>query len=197
MSTRIKICGLTRLADAELAVELGADALGVVLEETSPRYAGDNEEALSIPTRLGPYVLSVAVLGPYKPAPAQFHVVQCLPEPGILMARPLLPVVRVRPADTLETVIDRIGNSSAVVLDAHSKAAYGGTGSRLDWGLVSAIVAQSSAHVVLAGGLNAENVAMAIDKVKPYAVDVSSGVESAPGVKDHAMLRAFIAAARG
>lgn len=197
MGLKIKICGLTRLKDAEQALELGADALGIVLESSSPRYAGENPEALGIPAAVGPYALCVAVLGPYQQVPAQFHMIQCLPEPGLPARRPLLSVVRVRPGDTLESVLERIGNADAVVLDSHSKGAFGGTGNHLDWGIAKEVVEASRAKVVLAGGLTPENVASAIEQVHPYAVDVSSGVESSPGIKDAEKLKAFFASARG
>jgi len=197
LRTQVKICGLTRLADAELAVELGVDALGFNLEPSSRRSIHDNPEALSIPDRLGPYVLCAAVLGPYRPAPPQFHMIQCVDDLPKSETRPRLKVVRVGPDETVETILARIGDRAAVLLDAFDTKMYGGTGRRVDWALAAEVVVRCQAKVILAGGLTPENVAAAIQWVRPYAVDVSGGVEAEIGVKDAGKLRAFVQAAKG
>jgi len=196
LKTFIKICGITRLTDAELAVELGADALGLNLEPSSSRSIRNNPEALSIPERLGPYTLCVAVLGPYRPVPSQFHMIQSVDDVPATDARPSLKALRVSPEDTVETVLARIGDRSAILLDAFDPQLYGGTGRRVDWGLAAEIVARSRAKIVLAGGLTPENVAAAVQSVHPYAVDVCGGVEAEPGIKDPQKLAVFIQAAR-
>ncbi|HLK16646.1 MAG TPA: phosphoribosylanthranilate isomerase [Fimbriimonadaceae bacterium] len=197
MRTRVKICGLTRLQDAELAAEAGADILGFVLEPTSRRSIHENPEALQIPERLGPYVMCAAVLGPYRPVPPQFHMIQCLDEVPRSAHRPALKALRVAADDTVDTVLERIGRHSAVHLDAFDTQLYGGTGRRVDWAVAAEVVVRSRAKVILAGGLTPDNVAAAIQWVKPYGVDVSGGVEAEIGVKDAGKLRAFVQAARG
>jgi phosphoribosylanthranilate isomerase len=192
----IKIWGLTRQEDADLAVELGADALGFVFEPTSKRSIHDKPEALQIPLRLGPYVMCVAVLGPYRPCPPQFHLVQCIDNMPEGFARPSLMAIRITEADTVESVLDQIGSHSAVLLDAFASSGFGGTGKTFDWALAAEVNARTTAKIVLAGGLTPDNVQKAIEVVQPYAVDVSGGVESEPGIKDHAKLRAFIKAVR-
>jgi len=197
LRTRVKICGLTRLQDAELAAEAGADILGFVLEPTSRRSIHENPEALQIPERLGPYVMCAAVLGPYRPVPPQFHMIQCLDEVPRSAHRPALKALRVAADDTVDTVLERIGRHSAVHLDAFDTQLYGGTGRRVDWAVAAEVVVRSRAKVILAGGLTPDNVAAAIQWVKPYGVDVSGGVEAEIGVKDAGKLRAFVQAARG
>ena len=195
---KIKICGLTRASDAELAAELGADALGFVHERESPRYIGDD-----LPTwvaRLSPFVPKVAVFGRVdRPAlKSVFDLVQgaewdLFPE----AAAKRLHTVRLRPGSKAADLVQRTVDAAALVLDAHSDAAFGGTGVRVDPDVAAEIVQRSERPVILAGGLTPENVAAAIRRVRPYAVDVSSGVEDGkPGLKDPTKLRDFIQAAR-
>ncbi len=201
MVTRVKICGLTRLEDAEKALELGADAFGVIFEPSSPRFALDHLEALNIPALVGPYGTTVAVYGEYNASPVDldFGLVQCIA--GDAAARPHVRVFRF-PASTAPDAafqaIDEVqGNPKAILIDSYSPDALGGTGHRADWALAAAIVSRfPSRKAVLAGGLTPDNVGEAIRQVRPYAVDVSSGIESSPGIKDHAMMRDFIQAAR-
>ncbi|MHB8636047.1 MAG: phosphoribosylanthranilate isomerase [Fimbriimonadaceae bacterium] len=197
MNTGIKICGLTRLADAELAVELGANALGFVLEPTSPRSIHENCEALSIPERLGPYVLCVAVLGPYRSVPPRFHAIQCVDDVPESVGKPTIKAIRVGADDTADTILAKIGTRAAALLDAFDSQHFGGTGRRVDWEVAAEVVARSNAKIILAGGLTPDNVAAAIESVCPYAVDVSGGVEGDLGIKDAGKLRAFFQAARG
>ncbi len=195
--TQIKICGLTREEDAELAIELGANALGFVLETTSPRRINPLEVPwlLHLPT----FVPRVAVFGkiPRGANFQPFHLIQSVvfPDDKTFRAK-TIQAIRLRPDDDLDSVLSLPELGEAILLDAHSDGAYGGTGKLVDWDLARRIVDACTRRVILAGGLTPENVAEAIRVVRPYAVDVSSGVESSPGVKDHAKLRDFIQAAR-
>lgn len=191
--TRVKICGLTRFEDAQCALEAGADALGFVLEPTSPRCLPADSELLARLGEFGPYVTRVAVFGPPRGVDLSgFDAVQSLGER--VDGKRSVRVLRVAPGSPLE--VD-LGDCDAVLLDAFSPQQYGGTGERIDWGWAAEFVAASPKPVVLAGGLNPSNVADAIRTVRPYAVDVASGVEAAPGIKDHKLIRAFIREATG
>lgn len=195
--TRVKICGLTNAADAEAAIDAGADALGFVFERTSPRFVGDGELPwLSV---LPPIPVKVAVFGRVdRVVPKSlFDVIQgvewdVFPEPSPKRIH----VVRVRPgqkaADLMQTVI----HATAVLLDAFSEGAYGGTGKQIDFELAAEVVRLSHVPVIIAGGLNPDNVAEVVQRVRPFAVDVSSGVEERPGIKDHAKMLDFVQAAK-
>ncbi len=193
--TWIKICGLRRQEDAELAAELGADALGFVFEPSSPRCVGEIGWAPDWLDELAPE--KVAVFGPVRleGLSTQFSTVQAVEGFEDLEVRPRnrQAVLRVG-TDALDRIAEVARNADRIVLDALHPSAYGGTGQTVDWELAAEIVAASSVPVVLAGGLNPGNVAEAIRQVQPFGVDVSSGVESAPGVKDPAKLRAFFEA---
>lgn len=193
---RVKICGLTRAEDVDAAIELGADALGFVLEPTSPRYVGDEHEHLTM--RVPPFIDRVAVFGRTRDISlAGFEAVQAV-------EWPVMPRVSIRRIHALrvqgllptEVPAEWLG-ADALLLDSYKEGLYGGTGLSMDWGFASSVVRAFPKHVILAGGLTPENVAEAIRIVRPYAVDVSSGVESSPGFKDHGKMRAFVQAARG
>jgi phosphoribosylanthranilate isomerase len=202
---KVKICGITRQEDAELAIELGADALGFVFEPNSPRCLTPAQ--YSMIRGIEPYVLCVAVYGqagnagPHGCNAVQLIDVQTLY--GILNP----PVFKVlRPVSSDPTVLrwqlaEWLGGQQltvkAVVLDAFDEHNFGGTGKTIDWDFAAAFVSISPLPVILAGGLTPDNVGEAIHKVQPYAVDVSSGVESSPGIKDPSKLRAFVQAVRG
>lgn len=180
--TRVKICGITRVADAECAILEGADALGFVLEPSSPRYVADYAALLDAAT---PFVSTVAVFGRFRIGEyGGFSVIQAFDPP----TRKDIKVVRdgKLPED----------DCAAVLLDTHDENALGGTGCVGDWDAAAELVKISQAPIILAGGLTPENVHEAIHKVRPYAVDVSSGVESKPGVKDHSRIKDFIQAVR-
>lgn len=186
--TRVKICGLTRIVDLEVAIEAGADAVGLILEPTSPRFL-TRDQFNELARRAGPFCTVVAVYGhavaPFPKAQAyQAHVFEDNP-PGMKIA-----------TYGMGGNTD-VPDGDSVLLDSFSKDAFGGTGRRVDWNLAGEFVLTCPRPVILAGGLNPDNVAIAIQKVMPYAVDVSSGVEVAPGIKDAAMIRDFIQAARG
>lgn len=196
--TRIKICGLTRREDAELAIASGADAVGFIHEPSSPRYIG--EEVPAWINELPPFAVKVAVFHRVDRAPARgtFDRVQgaeweALPEPFTKRIH----VVRLRPGQRADDLVQQTVNAAAIMLDAYRDEAYGGTGHRIDWEVAAEIVRRSVRPVILAGGLNPDNVAEAIRQVRPFAVDASSGLESRPGVKDWAKLKDFIDAARG
>jgi phosphoribosylanthranilate isomerase len=179
-----------------LALELGADALGFVLEPSSKRSVLGNADALQIPYRLGPFALCVAVLGHYRPVPAQFHLVQSVDELPESEVRPGVKALRISANDTVDSVLAQIGQHPSVLLDAFAVGQFGGTGHQIDWQLAAEITARTRAKVILAGGLTPENVGIAIEIVRPYAVDVSGGVESTPGIKDASKLKAFFDAAK-
>ena len=193
--TRVKICGLTRVEDVELAVELGASAVGFVLDPSSPRcilLADVHDLLRSTP----PYTSCVAVLGPFAHSRllAPFDAVQAI---GVTNAD--------LEASQRAIHVHRIGSDDpmpdpesydALLLDAFSPDAYGGTGIRIDLDAARGVIAESVRPIILAGGLTADNVGEVIRAVRPYAVDVSSGVESKSGVKDPGKLRAFFEAVR-
>lgn len=203
MSTRVKICGITNLADAQVAVEAGADALGFNFYEKSPRLismkdAAEISRALPLFTlRVGVFVnpseeLVQCAIGECGLSLLQFHGDE---PPDFCMQFGLMSMkaFRVRDAGSLKELPNY--RTDAWLLDAYSPEALGGTGEKFNWDL--AVEAQKFGKpVFLAGGLTPENIAGAIGQVKPFGVDVSSGVESAPGKKDHAKIRAFIKAAK-
>lgn len=197
--TRIKICGLTRAADAEAAVAAGADALGVVLHADSPRRIGLEDAARvlrDVPppvARVGVFVdasmefitraaemLSLSVV--------QFHGHES-PEFCHSSPVPVIKAIQVGKGFACEEVEPFRGRTGAVLLDAYSPHMYGGTGTTLRWHKLPAL--PEWAPLFLAGGLNAGNVGEAIAVLHPFAVDVSSGVELSPGVKDHGAINAF------
>ena len=200
--TRIKICGIRRESDVEAAVEAGADAIGLVFYAPSPRHQSVSraaELARALPAFVTPVGLFVnAALPEVEAAVAaipglmlQFHGDET---PGFCarFARPYLKAVRMVPGVDLLDSSRRFASAQALLLDAPVEA-YGGGGKVFDWSLVPASVARP---VVLSGGLHAGNVIVGIQQVRPWAVDVSSGVESTRGVKDAALIRGFCEAVR-
>ncbi len=202
MLTRVKVCGITRLEDAQLAVELGADALGFNFYPRSPRFIAPGA-ARSIIERLPPFVTAVGVYADQTDAGSVAAIAQeagvrtvqlhgpRFPEPaGPLQAYSMIRAVTVGKDFDPETLASLRAN--AFLLDAFHPDLKGGTGIQIDWSL--ARKAAEYGTIILAGGLNPQNVGRAISMVRPFAVDVASGVESAPGEKDPALLRAFFAA---
>jgi phosphoribosylanthranilate isomerase len=203
--TRVKICGITRPDDALLAARLGADALGLVFYAGSKR-AVSSEQAQQIRAVMPAFVSLVGLF--VNPTQKQVESVlanvhlDCLqfhgdesPEFCASFAVPYLKALRMSPAlscaaDVLE-VINQYPTASAILLDAWDPLQAGGTGKQFDWSLAAHCVAQSKLPLVLAGGLEAGNAAQAINQVRPWALDLSSGVESEPGVKDPQRLTAF------
>lgn len=202
MTVRIKICGVTRLEDALEAVRLGADALGFNFWPGSKRFIAP-ATAREIVRRLPPLVTTVGVFvdptHDEATAAAAVSGVQVLQlhgdEPPELCRSFQLPVVkalRVAGPEAL-AALDRYPGVAGLLLDAAS-AGYGGSGQTFDWSIARAAAARAT--LLLAGGLGPDNVAEAVRAVRPYGVDVASGVESSPGVKDHEKLARFIRAAR-
>jgi phosphoribosylanthranilate isomerase len=205
MPTRVKICGITRLEDAQLAVELGAAALGFNFYQPSPRYIAPGVAA-GIVRQLPPFVMAVGVFADETDAA---HVVTVAGEAGVIAIQlhgPHFPESSGRLADfsLIRAVAVRENfqpeelaglTASAFLLDTFDPNLPGGTGKTFDWGW--AREAKRYRPIILAGGLTPENVGQAIREVRPFAVDVASGVESAPGIKDPAKLRAFFAAVAG
>lgn len=202
LSPRIKFCGITRVEDAAMAVELGVDAIGLVFTRTSARCI-DIAQARAIRCALPPFVSAVALF--MDDAPAWIDEVIAQVQPDLLQfhgdetdafarrfARPHIKAVAMASVSDVSAYAARHPAARALLLDSHSGGAAGGTGMRFDWTRVPPL----DRPLMLAGGLDAGNVVEAIRLVRPYAVDVSSGIEAAPGIKDAARMRAFVAAVR-
>ncbi|MFN2644720.1 MAG: phosphoribosylanthranilate isomerase [Burkholderiales bacterium] len=202
MRTRVKICGITRGADAEAAAEAGADAIGLVFYPPSPRYLSV-ERAVEIRNALPPFVQTVAlfvnadaaqvaqVIGRVKPALLQFHGEET-PQFCAQFGMPYVKAARVRQGIDLLEYLRPFATAAAWLLDSFV-AEYGGVGERFDWSLAPQT---RERPLIVSGGLDIGNVAEAIRRVRPWGVDVSSGVESGKGVKDAAKIAAFIAEVR-
>src|ERR1700690_1653810 len=203
MSTRVKICGITNQADALAAIDAGADALGFNFYEKSPRYL-TVPGAAEISKQLQPFVMRVGVfvnapeelvlraIGECGLSFLQFHGEEP-PEFCAQFGQMSMKAFRIRDAASLQELPKY--QTEAYLLDAFSPEARGGTGEKFNWDL--AVEAQKLGKpIFLAGGLTPENVAEAVRKVRPFGVDVSSGVEISPGKKDPAKVRAFINAAK-
>jgi phosphoribosylanthranilate isomerase len=203
MNVRVKICGITNLEDALVAVDAGADALGFIFYESSPRKL--SAEAAGIIIRdLPPFVAKVGV---FVNADEKTMLITAAkigldtlqlhgdepPAPWLNCSLKTIKAFRMRNADSLRALSTY--DTSAWLLDSFVPDQPGGTGAKFNWDL--AVEAKKIGRpIILAGGLTPENVAEAVRKVRPFAVDVSSGVESSPGRKDHTKLRRFIAAAK-
>ncbi|VEF01054.1 phosphoribosylanthranilate isomerase [Neisseria canis] len=203
MTIRTKICGFTRPEDARAAAELGADAVGLVFFEGSKRHVSI-EQAQQIVCVLPPFVSVVAlfvnetearirqILAEVPIDMIQFHG----DEPAEfcrLFDRPYLKAVRVRNADDIAVAAAAYPDARAVLFDAHIAGEYGGTGHSFDWKMLPAGL---GGHWILSGGLNPENISRALRITGARAVDVSSGVESAPGIKSREKMAAFLEAVR-
>lgn len=208
--SRVKICGLTSRDDAELALGLGADAVGFVFEPSSPRYVGDNSDILRFVASAAPYSFCVAVYGAVNQLPPGFQAVQFEQEGDAVNATGPLPAGILTLRFTPDTAVDNAVEAARVHLrnrktfpirgihiEAYHPDQMGGVGAALDLNFATTFTAKCPALVTLSGGLNPDNVARAIQMVHPYAVDVSSGIEEKPGVKSPLMLRDFIQAAKG
>jgi phosphoribosylanthranilate isomerase len=203
---KIKICGITNREDAEVAVAAGADAVGFVMFRKSPRWV-EPAMARSIIAGLPPFVLPVGVFVNEEAERVRVLMDEC----GLALAqlhgdesalycehlgRPALKAIRLKDRGTFLALAEFQGlaNVRGVLIDTFSDQAYGGTGKTVDWTLAQE--AARSTPIILAGGLTPANVAEAIALVRPYGVDVSSGVEQSPGKKDPEKVKAFIQAAR-
>ena len=202
MKTRIKICGLTREEDVDAAVAAGAGAIGFVFYPSSPRYV-TTERAAELARRIPPFV---DVVGLFVNADPATVLATCASVPLNLLqfhgdedaaycrqfSRPYLRAARVRPGLDLVEFAGSFPEARGLLLDAFVEG-YGGGGHVFDWTLIPPAL---PGHLILSGGLHAGNVTAAIERVRPDAVDVSSGVESGKGIKDHAKIAAFVAAVR-
>ena len=196
---RSKICGITRIEDALAAVAAGADAIGFVFYAKSPR-AVTAVQARAIIAALPPFVTTV---GLFVNASAcelnetldavpldllQFHGDET-PEQCEGYHRPYIKALRVKAGDDIAGACNAYASASGILLDAYIEGVPGGTGQAFDWSLIPQGL---SRPIILAGGLTVDNVVQAIDQVRPYAVDVSGGVEKSKGIKDHDKIRAFM-----
>ena len=195
--TRVKICGVTDTIDAAVAGGLGAAAIGLVFWASSPRCI-DKERARQIVASLPPFVSSVGVfvnqvdLARELASELRLSAVQFHGDESIDDCRNVgVPVIKAIPVRDRSAVSAAMAypDEVTVLLDAHDPVRRGGTGTAIDWTLAAEIARQR--RVILSGGLNPENVARAVEAVRPWAIDVSSGVEASPGKKDSAKLRAL------
>ncbi len=199
---KIKICGITNLDDAMAAADAGADALGFNFYKKSPRYI-EPEKAAEIIAQLPPFILPVAifvneredrireVLAKTCMQGVQFHGDET-PEFCQRFGNRVIKAFQVKDKESLKTMAHY--RVAAYLLDSYRDGLRGGTGTTFDWHL--AIVAKTFGRIILAGGLNPENVAEAVKLVQPYGIDVAGGVEKEKGVKDHAKLKKFITEVR-
>jgi phosphoribosylanthranilate isomerase len=203
MRTRIKICGITSVEDALAAARLGADAIGLVFYPPSPRYV-EVEQAAEIAAALPPFVTTVGlfvnadeqtiadVISRVRIDLIQFHGNECKDYCG-LHQRPYIKAVRMSDDVDLDNQLNDFSQARGLLLDTYKAGVPGGTGEQFNWDRVPAHLADK---IILAGGLTPENVKDAVAQVHPYAVDVSGGVESAPGKKDTEKMARFIEAVR-
>ncbi len=200
---RVKICGITSKDDALMAVEAGADALGFVLYEKSPRCVTP-QKAAAIIRELPPFVQCVGLFVNEDAEQVNWSADFCGldliqlhgdedPEYCLGINRRVIKAFRVK--DTTSLAGSSRFQTAGYLLDAWSPHAHGGTGQSFDWELARSVVA--TGRLILAGGLTVENVGEAVRTVNPYGVDVSSGVESSPGRKDQILIREFIRRAKG
>jgi phosphoribosylanthranilate isomerase len=215
--TRVKICGITSLGDALLAVEAGADALGFIFVEGTPRFVTPAVVA-PIVRALPPFVTPVGVFWDHPPGHVkavaeacglralQFHGDEKVDDLAGYAPAPVIKTVKLPPAGAserdpgegagdFERVAPYVGHVAAVLLDSATRWSEGETRRPIEWHLARRLRA-ARCRLILSGGLTADNVAAAIETVGPYAVDVNSGVEAAPGVKDPDRVRRFVAEAR-
>ena len=197
--TRIKICGITNPDDALLAIEAGADAIGLVFYEPSPR-AVTVAQAVKICAVIPAFVSVVALTVDAAPALMrdittnlpidllQFHGKEC-PEQCAAAGRPYIKAIRVKPELDIAKEMDRFGTARSILLDAYRKGVPGGTGESFDWNLIPK---ERLGRIVLAGGLTPDNIKDAVTQLRPYAVDVSGGVEASAGIKDTVKVVEFI-----
>lgn len=201
--TRVKICGITNIDDARAAIDYGAHALGFIFVPNTPRYVGDCTDFLNELRCLPPYVSRVAVCTDPDAIPDDWlqeldtiqvytHALDKNKHPG----KRWIQAFRIRDESSLEEIALALKRMQphALLLDAYHPNKLGGSGKKFPWELAREAKVHFPLPILLAGGLTPENVVEAIAAVRPYAVDVSSGVEVEPGRKDHAKLQAFIRA---
>ena len=197
---RVKICGITRMVDADKAVESGADALGFVFAK-SPRQITP-QKARKITRRISPFVKTVGVFVNENPKIIReimdfcgLDLVQLHGNESVSTCSELAPRVikafRVQGEESLFEIMDFKNHVRAILLDAFEKGLNGGTGKSFDWALALK-AKQTGIPMVLSGGLKPSNIENALERVEPFGVDISSGVEKRPGIKDHGLMRIFI-----
>ncbi|PYC25720.1 phosphoribosylanthranilate isomerase [Aquipseudomonas alcaligenes] len=203
-AVRVKICGITRVEDALAAAAAGADAIGMVFYAGSPRAVGV-EQARAIIAALPPFVTTVGlfvdaardelahILASVPLDLLQFHGDESA-EQCEGLGRPYIKALRVRAGDDIVARVADYPGAQGILLDAYVEGVPGGTGEAFDWSLIPQGL---SKPLILAGGLRPDNVAAAVARVRPYAVDVSGGVEASKGIKDAQKVGAFIRAACG
>lgn len=196
---KIKVCGFTNAVNARDASMLGIDAIGLVFYEKSPRNV-NQKQALEIVNALPPFINRVGLFVNANPSfidevlcevpldTLQFHGDESVRECS-QYSMPFIKALRVTKQSNLEQIAEDYHQASGLLLDAFSKDAYGGTGESFDWSLAKVKI---DLPIILAGGLGPDNVSEAINQTQPYAVDVSSGVESKPGEKDIVKIKQFI-----
>jgi phosphoribosylanthranilate isomerase len=199
MFTKVKICGITNLDDAFAAVDYGADALGFVFYKGSPRYI-TSRDAAAIIKKLPPLIITVGVFADEKKKTIEKIITQtCIdvvqfhgnePPEKCTCSRAVIKAIRVKSLESLDPLNTYKDKVSAFLLDTFTPDALGGTGQIFNWDI--AIYAKQFGKIILAGGLNPNNVIKAVKRVQPYGVDVSSGIESKKGKKDHKKMRLFI-----
>jgi len=201
MRTRIKICGFTQVQDAVAAAGLGVDAIGLVFYPPSPRHVSI-EQAVEIVKALPAFVTVVALFVDEQEAQIrevlrsvsidciQFHGDESV-EACRIYNKPYMKAIRMKPGLDILAIAAQYQDATALLLDAYHPGIKGGSGSQFDWDLIPE---KCSLPVVLAGGLQVNNAKLAIESVRPYALDVSSGVEAEKGIKDVAKMAAFIQA---
>lgn len=199
LRTRVKICGITQLDDALAAAHYGADALGFVFYDKSPRFL-NIEQADIIFNNIPPFINKVALfvnaehdyvndaLDKLSIDVLQFHGDE---DEAFCSSfnKPYLKAIRMRDTTNLNDIADTYSSASGLLLDAFDSAQYGGTGQTFNWSLVPK---QCNLPIILAGGLNTQNVYDAVQNTGVYAVDVSSGVEKSKGLKDHQLIKQFM-----
>ncbi len=200
---RVKICGITSVEDAQAAIEAGADALGLVFYAPSPRSVSI-AQAQEISRSVGPFV---SLVGLFVNADADevqntlsqipLHVLQFHGDESRdyceQFQRPYMKAIRMRPELDIQQAMNEHPNASGILLDAYRKGVPGGTGETFDW---QRVPARSEQALVLAGGLNPDNLEQALAATHVWAVDVSGGVESSPGRKDHEAIKRFVRIAK-
>lgn len=197
--TRVKICGITRVVDAATVCQAGADAIGLVFYQKSPRNI-TIDQAQQICAIVPAFVTVVAL---FKDADSEFvnQVISQVPIDLLQFhgteseafctqfLKPYIKAVGVAGEDDISRFVDEYASARGVLLDSHAVGEAGGSGHVFDWGTIPESI---RGQIILAGGLNVDNVASAIKHIAPFAVDVSSGVESSGGIKDEALIRAFM-----
>lgn len=197
--TRVKMCGITRSEDVKGAVSAGADALGFVFYPPSPRSLS-LDDAKKIMGEIPPFINKIALFVNEKSDVVERHL-KALPIDTLqfhgdesaaycrAFSKPYLKAVRVREDTDFTSITEAYQDATGLLVDAFDETLYGGSGQRFNWNLLPD---QCKLPIVLAGGLNPENVAQAIQQVQPFAVDVSSGIESRKGIKDSIKMTAFM-----